>query len=206
MRTFSNLGQVIMNLKLNSVITIKRTSLATLLVLFFLEGKSQDVYLGSAGTISFFSETPIENIDATSKQVIGAINVKTRSVFFKAKMSTFEFKKALMQEHFNENYIESDKYPFATFNGTINEPVDLTKNGTYKVTTTGKLTVHGVEKERTLPGTIVVQDGKINVTSTFDVKVADHQIKIPTVVVQNIAEVVTVKVNADMEPVKDDKK
>ena len=167
---------------------------------------AQDVFVSSNSTISFFSETPVENIDATSKQAVGAINIKKRSVFFKAKMSTFEFKKALMQEHFNENYIESAKYPYATFNGTINEPVDLSKDGTYEVTATGKLSLHGVDQDRTVPATIVVKDGKLDVTSSFEVKVADHQIKIPTVVVQHIAEVVKVKVHAEMSPAKQETK
>lgn len=175
-------------------------------ILYFLPAKSQDVFLASNGTISFFSETPVENIDATSNQAIGAINVKSKTVFFKAKMTTFEFKKALMQEHFNENYMESDKYPFATFTGTINEPVDLTKDGSYAVTATGKLNIHGVEKPRTIPGTIVVKDGTIDVISTFDVKVADHDIEIPTVVMQHIAESVEVKVHAVMSPMKNDSK
>lgn len=167
---------------------------------------AQDVFVSSSSTISFFSETPVENIDATSKQAVGAINIKKRSVFFKVKMSTFEFKKALMQEHFNENYIESAKYPYATFNGTINEPVDLSKDGSYEVTATGKLSLHGVDQDRTVPATIVVKDGKLDVTSAFEVKVADHQIKIPTVVVQHIAEEVKVKVHAEMSPAKQETK
>ena len=170
------------------------------LLLFFLPAKSQDICMTSNGTVSFFSETPVENIDATSNQAIGAINVKTKAVFFKVKMTTFEFKKALMQEHFNENYVESHDYPYSTFNGTINEPVDLTKDGTYNVTATEKLTVHGVEKSRTIPGTVTVKGGTIDLTSDFDVTVADHSIKIPTVVVKNIAEVVKVNVKATMAP------
>ncbi len=171
----------------------------------YFRASSQDVLVSTNGSISFFSETPIENIDATSSQVIGALNVKTKSIFFKVPMKTFEFKKALMQEHFNENYIESDKYPYSTFNGSINEDIDLTKEGTYQVTATGKLNIHGVEKERTIPGTIVVSAGQIEINCAFDTKVVDHQIKIPTVVVQHIAEVVNVKVHSVMTPIKSER-
>lgn len=181
-----------------------------LFFLFTLSGAgvatAQDVFLSTTCTVSFFSETPVENIDAVSKQVVGAINVKSRSVFFKAKLTTFEFKKALMQEHFNENYVESEKFPFSTFNGTINEPVDLTQNGTYAVTVTGTFNLHGVDQNRTIPGTITIKDGTLDLTSEFDVKMSDHDIKIPTVVVKNIAETVNVKVKATMLPVSSDKK
>jgi hypothetical protein len=90
--------------------------------------------------------------------------------------------------------------PNSTFNGTINEPVDLTKDGTYNVTATGKLTVHGVEKEPYYSWNSDSKGGTIDLTSDFDVTVADHSIKIPTVVVKNIAEVVKVNVKATMAP------
>lgn len=178
----------------------KKMLLFFLTLAFFVPAQSQDIYLSSNSTVSFFSETPVENIDAVSNQAVGAVNVKTKSVYFKATMTTFAFKKSLMQTHFNENYVESEKYPTATFNGTINETVDLTKDGTYSVTVTGKLKLHGVEQTRTIPGTIVVKGGTMDVTSEFDIKVTDHDIKIPTVVVKNIAEVVKVKVHAVMLP------
>lgn len=184
----------------------KKWWLAVIAMLYFIPVKSQDVFLTTNATASFFSETPVENIDATSNQTAGAVNVKSKTVFFKAKMTTFEFKKALMQEHFNENYVESQKYPHATFNGTINEPVDLTKDGTYEVTATGKFTIHGVEQTRTIPGTIIVKNNTMEVTSAFDVKVADHKITIPTIVAQHIAEVVTVKLHATLAPVPNETK
>lgn len=184
---------------------MKKILLLILTAFYLLPAQSQDVFISTNSTVSFFSETPIENIDATSNQVVGALNVATKTVFFKAKMTTFAFKKALMQEHFNENYVESEKYPNATFNGSIKEDVDLKKDGVYPVTVTGKFTLHGVEKERTIPGTITVKGNTIEVVSEFDVTVSDHDIKIPTVVVQNIAEVVKVKVKASMLPSKSEK-
>ncbi|MEP7128830.1 MAG: YceI family protein [Chitinophagales bacterium] len=184
---------------------MKKNLLLAIALCCLFTAQAQDVFLSSASTVSFFSETPVENIDAISKQVVGAINVKTKSVYFKAKMTTFEFKKALMQEHFNENYIESEKYPTAVFNGIINETVDLTKDGTYAVTVTGNFNLHGVDKKRTIPGSITVKSGSIDVSSEFDVKLSDHDITIPTVVVKNIAETVKVKVQASLLPVKSEK-
>ena len=167
---------------------------------FFFSASAQDVYLDTKGTISFFSETPVEDIDATSKQAVCAINVKTKDVFFKVRMESLTFKKALMQEHFNENYMESDQYPFATFKGKIDQDIDLTKDGTYQVTVTGALTIHGVAQDRTIPGTILVKGQSLDVSSTFDVKVADHKIRIPTIVSAQIAESVNVKVNSVLVP------
>lgn len=167
-----------------------------------LAAVSQDVYLDSHTMMSFFSSTPVEDISAKSEQGVGAINVKTKDVFFKVPMKTFVFKKALMQEHFNENYVESEKFPYSTFKGVINEDIDFTKDGTYKVTVTGALTVHGVAQNRTIPGVIVIKDKSIDVTCDFDVKVAEHDIDIPTLVVTNIAEVIAVKIHGVLEPAK----
>jgi len=105
-----------------------------------------------------------------------------------------------MQEHFNENYLESDKYPFAEFKGKINESPEFSKDGTYPVTVTGTLNIHGIEKSYTAKGTITTQGTTLTVASTFNVRVADHGIKIPSLVVQNVAEVVAVTVNAVYTP------
>jgi polyisoprenoid-binding protein YceI len=171
-------------------------------VIFYSSAEAQHVYLDTTGIISFFSETAVEDIDATSNQAVDAMNINTRAVFFKVRMSTLKFKKALMQEHFNENYMESDQYPFATFKGIIDQDIDLTKDGTYQVTVTGVLTIHGVAQNRTIPGTIVVNGKSIEVTSSFDVKVADHKIRIPSIVTEHIAESVNVKVRSVLTPAK----
>ncbi len=166
----------------------------------YFPSQAQDVFLDTKGVFSFFASTALEDIDATSNHGIGALNVKTKDVFFKVKMESFVFRRSLMQEHFNENYMESEKFPYGNFKGKINEDVDLTKDGTYQVTVSGDFTIHGVTKPRTIPGTIVVKGKSIDVTSTFEVKVADHNITIPTVVSQKIAEVVQVKIHSVMAP------
>ena len=106
-----------------------------------------------------------------------------------------------MQEHFNENYMESDKFPKALFKGAIADmsKVDLSKDGTYAVKVKGDLTIHGETKAVETDGTIVVKDGNISATSTFDVAVADYKIEIPKVVRDNIAKIVTIVVNVDYE-------
>lgn len=154
------------------------------------------------GAASFFSSTPVEDISAQSKKLLGVLNTKTNELAFSITNTTFDFPNKLMQEHFNEKYMESEKYPASTFKGKINESVDLTKDGEYNVTVTGKLNIHGVEQDRTIPGKIVVKDGKIKVTSDFIVKVADHKIAIPKLVIENIAEEIKVSIGAELLPKK----
>lgn len=156
------------------------------------------IYIGEKCKITFFSEAKLENIDATNNVTKPVFNVKTGEFAIKASQNAFIFKSALMQEHFNENYMESEKYPYATFKGKVNEVIDYSIDGAHEVSMTGKLDMHGVELPRTINGTITVKNGKINMTSTFEVVVADHHIKVPTLYVQNIAEIVKVTFNADL--------
>jgi hypothetical protein len=176
----------------------------TFIILFLstIVGYSQGLYKASDGDISFFSETPMENIDAKNNDVKALINTKTGEVAFIATNVGFHFEKPLMEEHFNENYMESDKYKVSVFKGKIVEQLDYSANGTHKVTVKGSLNVHGVEKEREIPGVITVVEGKISVKAEFDIMVKDHKIKIPKLVVKNIAEKVKVTVNLNFEPKK----
>ena len=105
-----------------------------------------------------------------------------------------------MQEQFNEKYMESEKYPEATFHGKINEEADPAKEVTYPITASGKLTVHGVEKEYSEKGTVTVKGGAITLDSSFKTSIADHKIEIPKLVIQNIAETVAVKLNVVYAP------
>jgi hypothetical protein len=100
--------------------------------------------------ISFFSSSPLEDIQAINKASKPIINTATNDVAIKIPISGFQFEKALMQEHFNENYMETEKFPNAIFKGKINEKVEWKKDGEYKVTVTGKMNIHGVEKDRTI--------------------------------------------------------
>jgi len=114
----------------------------------------------------------------------------------------FKFEKALMQEHFNENYMESSKFPKASFQGTITDPskVNFNKDGIYQVVVAGNLTMHGVTKNLSIPAIIHVADKKISGESKFDIKLADYNITIPSVVAKQISENVTISVNCMYEP------
>ena len=108
---------------------------------------AQSVFIADSGQVSFFSSAPLEDIKAESNRVNSMINTTNGEVAFMIPMRTFKFAKALMQEHFNEKFIESEKYPHASFKGRINQKIDLTKKGVVSVTATGKLTIHGVERD-----------------------------------------------------------
>lgn len=160
------------------------------------------IYIAKTCEISFFSASPLEDIEAVNKACKPIINTATNDVQMKIAINAFQFQKALMQEHFNENYMESEKYPNAIFKGKINEAVDWTKDGEYKVTVTGKLNIHGVEKDRTLDGVVKIKGQEITIGSKFKIHIADHGIKVPSLYVQNIAEDVDVTLNATLEPYK----
>ncbi len=160
------------------------------------------LYKGKAdgSVISFFSKSPLEDIEATNKKVTVVMKTTTNDIQFAVPMISFKFAKPLMEEHFNENYVESDKFPTCTFKGKINETIDYTKDGEYKVTAKGSLELHGVTKEIEASGVLTIKGNEISVTSSFKIKVADYNIKVPSLYVQNIAEIVDVKVNATLEP------
>jgi len=157
-------------------------------------------YMTKNGNIKFYSETPIETIEATNNQVNAALDSQTGDLVFKVLIKSFQFEKALMQEHFNENYMESDKFPNSTFVGKVTNltAVDFSKEGSYEATIEGDLTIHGVTKKISEKGTFTVKAGdKIHGISKFNVKPADYSIKIPGAVVKNIAE--TIEVTVDIE-------
>jgi len=152
------------------------------------------------GKITFFSSTPVEDIKAASDKLSAVWVTKTQEIAFQVPIRSFKFAKGLMQEHFNENYMESDKYPYAGFKGKAVPEIDMSKDGTYPVKTVGTLTVHGVSKHREIPGKITVKEGKARITTSFDAACADHNIKIPTLIITKVAEVINVKVDALLSP------
>jgi polyisoprenoid-binding protein YceI len=175
--------------------------LITALLLFGVaEANAQDLYKSNNGKVSFFSEAPLENIQASSASVSSVLKPATGEVAFTIPIRTFKFEKSLMEEHFNENYLESDKYPQATFTGKIHEKIDLQSATEQKITVDGNLTIHGVTQKRQFPVTILVQGGKVKGHSTFKVKLADHQVEIPKLVFQNIAEVIDVTLDISYAP------
>jgi polyisoprenoid-binding protein YceI len=143
------------------------------------------------GVVSFFSTTPMENISASNKHVMSLINIETSEIVFSVPVKEFKFDRSLMEEHFNEKYMESDKYPKATFSGTIEGFTDHTQ-GIQKVFARGKLTIHGVTHNVEIPGTIEHVNGKWILKSKFEVKLEDYKVEIPKLLWQNIAEQIEV--------------
>lgn len=158
---------------------------------------AQKTLKSSKATISFYSHTPIEDIEAKSDKASSVLNTATNQLAFLVLNTSFTFSNSLMQEHFNEKYMESEKYPKSSFSGKINEAMDWIKEGDTKVTVTGKLTVHGVTQDRTIPATISIKQGKITAKSEFMVKTADHKIEIPQLVWEKIAEEIKINVLTD---------
>ncbi len=149
--------------------------------------------------IRFFSDGAIEDIDAKNLKAVGSVDAAGKKFAFKVPVKQFVFKKSLMQDHFNENYMESDKYPEASFAGTIVGAFDLSKDGTYPVSADGNLTMHGITQKRAIPATIIVKAGKAALTSKFIVKLIDHKISIPKIMFQKIAEQVEVTINSGLK-------
>lgn len=150
--------------------------------------------------ISFFSQAPLENIEAVNKGAIIVLNSATNDIQIRVTIQNFKFKNSLMEEHFNENYMETEKFPTAVFKGKINEAIDYNKEGEQKVSVTGKMEIHGVTRDITIGGTLTKNGSEIAIASKFKVKVADYNIKVPSMYVKNIAEEVEVTVNSVLEP------
>jgi hypothetical protein len=183
---------------------MKNTGFVLFLLMSTLFSSAQDkyanTYVCTAGKIHFFSASPIEDIEASSKNAVCVVNTQNKKVYAKVAMKTFEFKDKLMQEHFNENYMESDKYPSAILDMAIVEDIDFSKDGTFDVTLKGSFEIHGVKQDREVKGKLTVKNGApVSATADFIVKLVDHKIKIPKAVVMNIAEEIKVDVSFAFE-------
>jgi len=167
---------------------------------FRWEAQGQIFYTKN-GNLSFFSKTILENIDASNNQVISVINFQSGSIQFSLLNNAFHFPKAKMEEDFNENYIESDKYPRSAFKGTISDisNIDITKDGTYQVNVKGDLAIHGVTKNISVPATIIIKDGNLSAASVFHVLVKDYNISVPSIVTNKIGESIEIKISCTYE-------
>ncbi len=158
-------------------------------------------YMTKGGTIKFSSETPMEKIEGVNRQVNSALDFTTGNFVFKVLIRGFEFEKALLQEHFNENYMESEKFPNSTFNGKITniKDVNLAKDGIYKVVAEGDLSMHGVTNKVKVNGTLEVKGGKVLGKAVFNASPKDYNIAIPKAVIKNISEAIEVDVNISLD-------
>ncbi|MBC7885711.1 MAG: YceI family protein [Saprospiraceae bacterium] len=169
----------------------------------FHAGNAQK-YFTKTGYISFYSDTPIEKIAGHNKSSSCVFDLSSGKLEFASLIKGFQFEKALMQEHFNENYMESTKFPKATFKGQIEnyKPIDVTHNGKINVKVSGQLTIHGITKNISTEGVITVNNSKLNTYAEFNVLVADYGISIPSLVKDQIAKTVKVKVDASLDVIK----
>jgi polyisoprenoid-binding protein YceI len=175
---------------------MKKLLLCLIIIITYGVAQSQ-ILMTKNATISFHSHTFLENIDAVNDKVMAVIDGNKKNIAFSLLMKQFDFPKKLMQTHFNENYVESDKYPKATFSGSYTENADLTKDGTYALKVTGKLTIHGVTREVQIPATLTVKGSSISGTTTFKLNPKDYNIDIPFIVRDKIEKENTVKVKAE---------
>lgn len=179
---------------------MKKSVLFISLVVLSFAGMAQK-YMTQSGTIKFFSETPVENIEAVNNQVSTVLNAENGELVFSLLIKAFVFEKALMQEHFNEKYMESDQFPKSTFKGKLLDfSLDQLSSEFTDFKVKGELTIHGVTKEIEINAQLKLEGDQIVAKSNFTVEVADYEIKIPSAVRENIAKTIEITVNADYEP------
>jgi len=174
-----------------------------IILLFLVTGEThaqQNVLRARKSKVSFLSDAPLELIKASSAKLQGVIDADKRTFAFSIPTESFKgFNSPLQQEHFYENYIEAKAYPVSTFEGKIIEQLDLLKNGIYAVRAKGKLNLHGVEQERIIKIQLRILEGVIYAETAFTVLLKDHNITIPKVVFQKIAEEIKVDVTVEFE-------
>ncbi len=172
---------------------ITKTGVLLLLLMTSIGFKvSAQKYSATESKVRFFSEATLEDIEAVNEKSKCVIRESDSSIVVLITNTLFDFEKDLMEEHFNENYMESEKYPHSIFKGKIVEGMDFSKDGSYEVIVNGTLDIHGVVLERELNGTIEKKGKELILHTVFDIKVEDHGIEVPSLYIENIAEVVEV--------------
>jgi len=193
-----------MNMNHKNTQTMKKSISVLIIALMVTTTVFAQNYVTKTGHIKFYSETPIETIEANNHAVNAALKPSSGDFVFKVLIKSFEFEKALMQEHFNENYMESDEFPNAIFKGKVVNAgdIDFSGDGSYDAAIEGELTIHGVTKAVEEKGTFTISDGKIQGQSVFNVLLEDYKIKVPGAVKQQISESIEITVDVMLEEVK----
>ncbi|MFL5774215.1 MAG: YceI family protein [Flavisolibacter sp.] len=165
---------------------------------------AQSKFFTKTGQVNFFSKASLEDIEAKNKTVTAVLDSKSGAMQFAIQMKGFEFEKQLMQQHFNENYVESDKFPKAEFKGTIvnNSDINYDKEGTYPAKVKGKLTIHGVTQDIETNGTVKIDGENLKLESAFNILLSDYDIKIPSVVKEKISNSIKINVDTKLEKLK----
>jgi len=180
----------------------KRFLITGYFLLFFAYSFKEpvDIYNVAKSNITFSSDAPLELIKASSNELKGLIDASKKAFAFSVRIQSFKgFNSGYQKDHFNENYLESDKYPDASFVGKIIEDVDFTKNNMITVRAKGTLTVHGVARERIIKSDMTIRNGMILIRSNFTVLLADHNIPIPKVVHEKLASEIKVDVSGELK-------
>lgn len=183
---------------------MKKHLVLAIATLISLSLSAQDKYFTKSGKIIFSSKASLENIEAHNKSVTCVLDTKTGNLQFAVLMKGFEFEKALMQEHFNENYVESHKFPKAEFKGQVtnNSEINYSKDGTYPAKVKGKLTIHGETRDVETVGTVTVKSGKVEADADFIIALDDYKVEIPNMVKDNISKTVKITVDCTLDPLK----
>ncbi len=186
-----------------------KTKIAIFTVLFalataFTLPQSGGRYMTKNGKVSFFSHTPVEDIKGDNNKVSSVLDSKSGKIVIELLVKSFAFKKALMEEHFNENYMESTKFPKSKFDGKIDNisAINFSKDGTYTSGVSGNLTIKDKSNAIKTTGTFTVKGGKLNGKAVFKINPTDYNIVIPAVVKDKIAKDIEITADLDYEPMK----
>ena len=174
---------------------------AVLLIVIAIAGYCQEKYFTKVGKVTFYSKAPLEDIEAKNNNAVSVFDKSTGQVEVSTLMKAFEFEKALMQEHFNENYIESDKFPKSVFRGMINDlaSIDFAKDGKYNTSVAGRLTLHGETKDISAPVILNINNGKLSAAADFKIRPEDYKISIPALVKDKIGKEIRIMVEINYE-------
>jgi len=176
--------------------------LTVTLFLASLLSNAQNLLFTKTGHVYFMSHTDAIDVDGDNNQVTSFLNTETGEIVFQLLMKSFKFTLATAEEHFNETYMESDKFPKASFKGMVTnlKDINLKTNGTFKAMVRGDMTIHGVTKPIEQEGTMTVKDGKVIATSAFKISIDDYGIKVPKLVEDRVAKIVDVKIDVEYVP------
>lgn len=176
----------------------------TVLLSSFTLKTEKDKYVAKNGKVTFYSHTDVEDIRAENNKVSSILDSKTGKIAIELLIKSFHFEKALMEEHFNENYMESDKFPKSKFDGTIDNinEVDFSKNGTYNIKISGNLTIKDKTNKINTTGTLKVDGNKVTGNTVFKIMLADYNVSIPAMVKSKISKEIEITAELDYQKMK----
>lgn len=181
---------------------MKKNCLLFILICVSALPANAQLYITKTGFAGFYSKTPLEDIKAENNQVVAIIDIEKKMIAFSMLLKSFTFRKELMQEHFNENYVESDKYPKAAFKGSFTGIIDLQRQQVYNIQVEGTITLHGVDKKISVPATIEMKNAVLIGNAKFQLLPKDFNIKIPSLVSDKIAKAIDVAISVECNPKK----